>query len=107
LRKEERELRNKGMTRSLYIPRSDMDFYLALRSMLKARGTEVSPFILFCIKYVVLNDGEDFFEDFKKHYSKIVEERLGEMFVKYKGKKMSLNDLIESELIKESGYLKI
>lgn len=107
MRKEELELKTKGFTKSFYITRHDIDFYLALSSMLRERGTQVSTFVMFCLKYVVLNDGNDFFDDFKKHYGKLIEGRLEEMIVKYKGKKMKLSELIDSELMKEGGFIKI
>ena len=97
----------RGFTRSFYVSRHDTDFYMALLSMLNGRGLEISPFVLFCLKYVVLKDGEDFFEDFKKHYHKIIEEKLEDTYVKYKGKSIKLGDLIEDELLKEKSYVKI
>jgi len=107
MRKEERDLKRRGFTKSVYITRHDMDFYLAIRSMLKERGINWTPFVIFCLKYVVLEDGSDFFDDFKEHYGKVIEERLGEMYVKYKGKTMKLDELIESELMNEKGFVKI
>ena len=107
MRKEEKELSSKGFTKSFYVSRHDMDFYLALAAMLRERDTQMTTFVLFCLRYVVLDEGSDFFTDFKKHYHKVIEERLGEMVVKYKGKKMKLDELVESELMKEPGYVKI
>jgi len=107
MRKEERELSNKGFTKSFYVTRHDMDFYLALAAMLRERETQMSTFVIYCMKYVVLEDGSEIFTDFKKHYHKVIEERLGEMVVKYKGKKMKLDELVESELLKEGGFVKI
>lgn len=107
MRREEKELGSKGFTKSFYITRHDMDFYLALSAMMRSRGTQMSTFVMFCLRYVVLEEGSDFFVDFKEHYQKVIEERLGEMVVKYKGKVMKLNELVESELIKESGFTKI
>lgn len=107
MRKEEIGLKDRGFTRSFYVTRQDLDFYLALVSMLKDRGTRMSVFVMFCLKYVVLEQGSDIFDDFQKHYREIIETRLDDTFVKYKGKKMKLGDLIESELIKERGFIKI
>jgi hypothetical protein len=107
LRKDEIDLASKGITQSFYISRHDMDFYLALISMLKERGTQWSTFVVFCLKYVILEQGSDIFDDFQKHYRKVIETRLDDMLVKYKGKKMKLGDLIESELIKEKAHIKI
>lgn len=98
---------SRGITQSFYISRHDMDFYLALISMLRERETQWSTFVMFCLKYVILEQGSDIFDDYQKHYRKIIEARLDDTFVKYKGKKMKLGDLIESELIKEPGRVKI
>lgn len=106
MRKDEKELMSRGITQSFYIPRHDMDFYLALISMLRERETGWSTFVMFCLKYVILEQGSDIFNDFQKHYKKVIETRLDDTFVKYKGKRMKLGDLIESELIKEPGHVK-
>ena len=107
MRKEMIHLTTRGFTKSFYISRHDIDFYLALASMLESKDMNISTFVMSCLKYVVLNEGSEFFTNFKDHYKKVIEERLEEMPVKYKGQIIKLGELVESELLKESGFIKI
>ena len=107
MNKQERELKTKGFTRSFYVTRHDVDFFLALMSMLEDRNTTLSTFTMFCFKYVVLNEGHEVFDDFQEHYKKLIDTRLNELRIKYKGQTMSLDELLDSDLMKEEGFIKI
>ena len=78
-----------------------------MSSMLEERGDTLSNFVMFCMKYVVLSQGSEIFTDFQKHYQKLIETRLGDTVVKYKGQVLKLDDLLESELLAETGFIKI
>ena len=97
----------KGFSKSFYVSRHDIEFIVALDAMLESKGVNWSSFVSFCLKYVVLDEGGEIFDGFQEHYKKIIETRLDETFVKYRSKKIKLSELIDSELLKENGFVKI
>jgi len=92
--------RERGYVKSFWVNRSDLEFFMALERYLKLKELSLSDFIMRACKYVILQDGSTHHTQFLEVYKEVVFERVSKTKVKYKGKVVSfekiLNDIINN-----------
>ena len=99
--KESFRPRDGGYSSSFYIHRTDVDFFAGLKRYLELNNMSIGEFISITTKSYIIQSN-DMKRQFTSIYQEVVQDKIDNTIIVYRGKKRKLSTLLEEDFILDS-----